>query len=69
MGGKLIGYRIKYWMQNRDEVIDSQYVLSRSTQPHALIIGLQPNTYYWVKVMAYNSAGKVAMILIVISFS
>jgi len=57
VGGKLIGYRIKYWMQNRDEVIDSQYVLSRSTRPHALIIGLQPNTYYWVKVMAYNSAG------------
>jgi len=55
--GKLIGYRIKYWLQNRDEVIDSQYVLSRSINPEALIIGLLPNTYYWVRVMAYNSAG------------
>ena len=56
--GKLIGHRIKYWRQDLDEVIDSQYVLSRSTEPHALIIGLLPNTYYWVRVMAYNSAGK-----------
>jgi len=55
--GKLIGHRIKYWRQDLNEVIDSQYVLSRSTEPHALIIGLLPNTYYWVRVMAYNSAG------------
>ncbi len=57
--GKLIGYRIKYWQQDLDEVIDSQYVLSRSIEPNALIIGLLPNTYYWVRVMAYNSAGKL----------
>ena len=37
---------------------DSQYVLSRSTKNEALIIGLQPNTYYYVRVMAYNSAGE-----------
>merc|ERR1712107_249800 len=55
--GKLIGHRIKYWREDLNEVIDSQYVLSRSTDPHALIIGLLPNTYYWVRVMAYNSAG------------
>ena len=56
--GKLIGYRIKYWRRDLNEVIDSQYMLSRSTEPHALIIGLLPNTYYYVKVMAYNSAGN-----------
>jgi len=55
--GQLIGHRIKYWRKDLNEVIDSQYMLSRSTNPHALIIGLLPNTYYWVKVMAYNSAG------------
>jgi len=55
--GKLIGHRIKYWRQDLNEVTESQYVLSRSTDPTALIIGLQPNTYYWVRVMAYNSAG------------
>ena len=55
--GKLIGHRIKYWRQDLREVEDSQYVLSRSTRNEALIIGLQPNTYYYVRVMAYNSAG------------
>lgn len=55
--GKLIGYRIKYWNQDLNEIIESQYLLSRSVEPHALIIGLLPNTYYWVRVMAYNSAG------------
>ena len=55
--GKLIGHRIKYWRQDLNEITESQYLLSRSTDPHALIIGLQPNTYYWVRVMAYNSAG------------
>merc|ERR1719438_372266 len=55
--GKLIGHRIKYWRQDLREVEDSQYVLSRSTKNEALIIGLQPNTYYYVRVMAYNSAG------------
>lgn len=55
--GKLIGHRIKYWREDIDEITESQYLLSRSTDPNALIIGLQPNTYYWVRVMAYNSAG------------
>ena len=55
--GELIGHRIKYWRQDLNEISESQYLLSRSTDPHALIIGLQPNTYYWVRVMAYNSAG------------
>merc|ERR1711997_1189333 len=40
-----------------NEVKESQYVLSRSTKSEALIIGLLPNEYYYVRVMAYNSAG------------
>jgi len=32
--------------------------LSRSTKSWALIVGLQPGTVYYVKVMAYNSAGE-----------
>ena len=55
--GELIGHRIKYWRQDLNEITESQYLLSRSTAPNALIIGLQPNAYYWVRVMAYNSAG------------
>ncbi|XP_014224129.1 contactin [Trichogramma pretiosum] len=55
--GKLIGHRIKYWKEtNREE--DAVYYLSRSTRPWSLVVGLQPNTYYYVKVMAYNSAGE-----------
>ena len=56
--GKLIGHRIKYWRQDLNEVTESQYVLSRSVKSEALIIGLLPNTYYWVRVMAYNNAGN-----------
>ena len=41
--GELIGYRIKYWREDLNEITESQYLLSRSTENHALIIGLQPN--------------------------
>lgn len=47
--GKLIGHRIKYWKEsNREE--DSTYYLSRTTRPWSLVVGLQPDTYYYVKV-------------------
>lgn len=55
--GKLIGHRIKYWKKDTDER-DSVYYLSRTTRPWALIVGLQPDTYYYVKCMAYNAAGE-----------
>lgn len=55
--GRLIGHRLKYWKKDNDER-DSIYYLSRSRKPHAVIVGLQPDTYYFVKVMAYNSAGE-----------
>ncbi|XP_015109291.1 contactin [Diachasma alloeum] len=54
--GKLTGYRLKYWPVNRQEE-QGVYYLSRTTRPWALIVGLQPDTLYYVKVMAYNSAG------------
>jgi len=37
---------------------DAVYYLSRSVKPWALIVGLQPDTEYYVKVMAFNSAGE-----------
>ncbi|XP_033366000.1 contactin isoform X1 [Bombus vosnesenskii] len=55
--GKLIGHRIKYWKESNKEE-DAVYYLSRSARPWALVVGLQPDTYYYVKVMAYNSAGE-----------
>ncbi|XP_055372029.1 contactin isoform X2 [Condylostylus longicornis] len=55
--GKLIGHRLKYWkVENAEE--DATYYLSRTTRNWALIVGLQPDTYYHVKVMAYNAAGE-----------
>lgn len=55
--GNLIGHRLKYWKQDHKEE-DSVYYLSRTKRPWALIVGLQPDTYYFVKVMAYNAAGE-----------
>lgn len=47
--GKLIGHRLKYWKQaNKEE--ECIYYLSRTTRNWALIVGLQPDTYYFVKV-------------------
>ncbi|XP_072402624.1 contactin [Diabrotica undecimpunctata] len=55
--GNLIGHRIKYWKKDTNEQ-DAVYYLSRKIQPWALIVGLQPDTYYFVKAMVYNSAGE-----------
>lgn len=55
--GKLVGYRIKYW-RRQDNETDHIIKLQRGTEPHALIVGLVPNTFYWVRVMAYNQAGS-----------
>ncbi|XP_050730835.1 contactin-like isoform X1 [Eriocheir sinensis] len=55
--GKLIGYRIKYWRREDNET-DHIIKLQRGIEPHGLIVGLVPNTFYWVRVMAYNQAGS-----------
>jgi len=53
----LIFHQLKYWKTTHQEE-DSVYYLSRTTRNWALIVGLQPDTYYFVKVMAYNAAGE-----------
>ncbi|KAG0716945.1 Contactin [Chionoecetes opilio] len=55
--GKLVGYRIKYWRRKNNET-DHIIKLQRGIEPHGLIVGLVPNTFYWVRVMAYNQAGS-----------
>lgn len=55
--GNLIGHRLKYWKKGYREE-DAVYYLSRTRRPWALIVGLEPDTYYLVKVMAYNAAGE-----------
>lgn len=48
---------MKYWKKDHKEE-DAVYYLSRHTRNWALIVGLEPDTYYWVKVMVYNAAGE-----------
>jgi len=49
--------QLKYWKDGTNEQ-DSVYYLSRRQRPWAIVVGLQPDTLYYVKVMAYNSAGE-----------
>lgn len=49
--------QLKYWKKDHREE-DAVYYLSRHTRNWALIVGLEPDTYYWVKVMVYNAAGE-----------
>ncbi|XP_023243533.1 contactin-like [Centruroides sculpturatus] len=56
--GKLSGHRIKYWKKDDNPETDSLILLNRGMTPWGLIVGLQPNTEYWVAVMAYNDAGS-----------
>lgn len=55
--GRLIGHRLKYWKSDHAEE-NAVYYLSRTTRPWALIVGLEPDTYYYTKVMVYNAAGE-----------
>lgn len=48
---------MKYWKKDHKEE-DAVYYLSRHTRNWALIVGLEPDTYYWSKVMVYNAAGE-----------
>lgn len=52
-------FQIRYWLKKDNNLYDAEALnyLSRSKKPWALILGLIPNTYYYVQVMAYNSAG------------
>ena len=56
--GKLIGHRIKYWRNGHDPQTDSLTLLNRRPENWGLIVALQPDTEYYVTVMAYNDAGS-----------
>lgn len=56
--GQLIGHRIKYWKLNQDPQLDALQLLKRDpNEPWGLIVGLLPDTEYYIAVMAYNEAG------------
>lgn len=54
----MIGHRIKYWRNGHDPETDSLTLLNRGISQWGLIISLQPDTEYYVSVMAYNDAGS-----------
>ena len=56
--GRLIGHRIKYWRNGHDPQTDSLTLLNRGVDNWGLIVALQPDTEYYVSVMAYNDAGS-----------
>lgn len=56
--GKLVGHRIKYWRTGYDATHDSLVLLNRRQDNWGLIVALQPDTEYYVTVMAYNDAGS-----------
>ncbi|CAL4074562.1 unnamed protein product, partial [Meganyctiphanes norvegica] len=54
--GELVGYRIKYWPEANNET-QALIKLHLGSSSNGLIVGLVPDTRYWVRVMAYNRAG------------
>ncbi|XP_067683459.1 contactin-like isoform X1 [Haliotis asinina] len=58
MKGKLIGYKVNYWMKDTETEIEAVQSIYEGQIDNALIIGLQPDTWYTVNVQVYNSAGN-----------
>lgn len=56
--GRLIGHRIKYWKMNQDPQYDALTLLKRGIEAWSIIVGLMPDTEYYIAVMAYNEAGS-----------
>lgn len=54
--GKLLGYRIKYWLRNDNESRAIEAIIYGQTG-QGLVIGLLSNTYYTFRVIVFNSAG------------
>lgn len=56
--GKLIGHRIKYWKNGKDPQTDALVLLNRGLKSWGLVVGLLPDSEYYIAVMAYNDAGS-----------
>lgn len=56
--GKLLGYVVRYWRYGLEE--NTNYWRKRflGQRSSAVIIGLEPNTVYFVRVRVFNSAGE-----------
>jgi hypothetical protein len=56
--GKLLGYVVRYWRHDQEE--NQNYWRKRflGQRSSAIIIGLEPDTIYFVRVYVFNSAGE-----------
>ncbi|KAL5013277.1 hypothetical protein ScPMuIL_007547 [Solemya velum] len=58
MKGKLLGYKLNYWVMDEEEEIQAIQAIYQGQTDHAVIIGLEANSWYTVNVQVYNTAGN-----------
>jgi hypothetical protein len=56
--GKLLGYVVRYWRNDLYENTNYWRKRFKGQRSSAIIIGLEPDTVYFVRVYVYNSAGE-----------
>ena len=56
--GKLLGYVVRYWRHDKDENLNYWRKRFLGQRSSAIIIGLEPDTVYFVRVYVFNSAGE-----------
>lgn len=56
--GKLLGYVVRYWKYDLEENMNYWRKRFLGQRNSAIIIGLEPDTIYFVRVRVYNSAGE-----------
>ncbi|RNA42165.1 Contactin [Brachionus plicatilis] len=56
--GKLLGYVVRYWRSGLEENLNYWRKRFLGQRSSAIIIGLQPDTVYFVRVYVFNSAGE-----------
>ncbi|XP_074533175.1 contactin-1a [Halichoeres trimaculatus] len=55
--GNVDGYQVKYWRNQKDSEGEAQRVAVSGRDNHTRFDGMKPNSYYFIEVRGYNSAG------------
>ncbi|XP_061187796.1 contactin-like [Saccostrea echinata] len=58
MKGRLRGYKVNYWRRYGEDENQAIQASFSGQADHALVIGLLPDTWYYVTVQVYNDAGN-----------
>ena len=64
--GKLLGYVVRYWRGGLEENVNYWRKRFLGQRSSAVIIGLEPDTVYFVRVYVFNSAGRVVVVVAVV---